>query len=88
MGEQAPHRIRLDAGGTRSDRTAHSPTRNRARSVEEGKGSSIETNMQETPGDEKPYVFGTHEAELERLGLQHRVWWRELVPKARHVSSR
>src|SRR5580700_6817195 len=23
---------------------------------------------------EKPYVFGTHSAELERLGLQHRVW--------------
>ncbi len=24
--------------------------------------------------DEKPYIFGTHSAELERLGLQHRVW--------------
>ncbi len=23
---------------------------------------------------EKDYVFGTHSAELERLGLQHRVW--------------
>jgi ubiquinone/menaquinone biosynthesis C-methylase UbiE len=27
-----------------------------------------------TTSDEKPYVFGTHSAELERLGLQHRVW--------------
>ena len=25
-------------------------------------------------GTEKAYVFGTHEAELARLGLQHRVW--------------
>ncbi len=24
--------------------------------------------------NEKAYVFGTHEAELDRLGLQHRVW--------------
>jgi SAM-dependent methyltransferase len=24
--------------------------------------------------DEKPYVLGTHDAEIERLGLQHRLW--------------
>jgi ubiquinone/menaquinone biosynthesis C-methylase UbiE len=30
--------------------------------------------MMENPFTEKPYIFGTHEAELQRLGIQHRVW--------------
>ncbi|HWF43633.1 MAG TPA: methyltransferase domain-containing protein [Candidatus Kapabacteria bacterium] len=30
--------------------------------------------MMENPFIEKPYIFGTHEAELQRLGIQHRVW--------------
>jgi SAM-dependent methyltransferase len=28
----------------------------------------------ETPADEKDYVLGTHDDEIDRLGLQHRVW--------------
>ncbi len=36
---------------------------------------------------EKAYVFGTHDAELERLGLQHRVWRPEVTDAWRRAGS-
>ena len=35
---------------------------------------------------ERDYVLGTHEAEVERLGLQHRLWRPRVLEAWRHAG--